>query len=1085
MHGMFPRLQFIPCLFLAPCLGFAHPALIGEYPERFPGKTLQQIRDEWEPAPVDAWSVAELQSEAGALVKDWALLPEEERKNRVSRLAEENRRGEYRKRFANLSQDMADLAGADLAEAKSYLEWRMNHLHEDDGFFDGLPAGSWDEKPGQKAERESAWIGKRNQEAGEITARADTAGSALRPHWLVQAGALEFRHGRLQEAGYYFQRVLDDFPQHPRAEAAVLMLARLRWEEWRGQVRNPVRDDKQRHKLQDAWWRACQSYREKYPQGRFLRDLDGWEAGYHLGNGSAEMAMSLFLSQTKDPAHPEVRRRAFQQIEWMLDELVEVQRLPWDEIAQEPLVALRMGYHLLDSRSQTDQGAIMHRRGGGDHRVLESLAPDLAAVRSRARQAWSLLDAALDRQSVTYRGKFAPVRGTLHLWSLISRGHAAVALGMEEKEISGPAADDLALARLFARVKTGRHAEAARYIEAFQTKFADSPLNRGLTLRVVDAWVELGRIETALPLLWDMMEGRDTATRHEQIEERPSLHLPGEVAQRVTALLSFAPLDRLAKAAGAAKGRPHLRAALCGALRIRHLSLGEFDLALAFASDDDFAHWEDERWDETAAEKAARWREAAARLKQLAQEAQDAASWAALGREWRKQPRLLEGGRVHLPQPYFVASIAPPSHELRTLAAYPHVPDTVAVRMLDERHALSHARACFAKAGDLEELHQVLRERAETSPYWMDRAVESGDAEFSNKLAEQMRRPEIVPWTFRPADTMGAWKPGRSALWQVEIEIAAVLGGITEGFWEHTAALKRLQEQVKTLATGEKALDEVRSGLELIRDSVKREAPVLSAAALLNHIDDLALLAAQPGVERGNFARYAAMRLENQVMPADDPGFAMMRDFASFWNGANFANSPGAEAKGWRQRRAEAQVERMNAFLADFPKSAKREAALARLAVNTLRMFRCHCAMKADGAGYAAFVVERGAAFDHSRVMAAIVDYEREFPGGRYMREMRLLRGLAAAEAEDWKTALDHLVALLNDPAARDLHLDASNTTASIFMMLLQAEHRLAAKSAIESVPGGREKLRAFLRTPSCAWRLRLIGGWLDLWAGT
>lgn len=1081
---MFQRQSFILCLLGIPCLGFAHPALIGDYPERFPGKTLQQIREQWEPAPEDAWSEIELASEAQALVEAWTTLPEQERASRVSRLLMENRRGDYRKRFANLAHDMADLAGTDSAAAKSYLEWRIDHLNEDDGFFEEQPGWVWDEKPDQKAERERSWNEKRDRELREITDRADTKDEALRPHRLVQAGALAFRYRSYQEAEGFFRKVLDAFPQHPRAEVARLMMARLRWEEWRQSAWQPERGETKTHALQMAWLEAAQLYRDKHPQGRFLIDLNGWEAGYMLKNGDTGMAMKLFLSQAGDSAHPEVRRRAFQQIEWMLHDLIDVELMPWDEIVKEPLVALRLGYHLLDSRSHTDLGAIMQRRSGEDHRVLESLVPDLATVRSKATQAWSLLDAALDRHAGVYGEKFAPVRETLHLWSLISRGHATVALGMVNKEAAGPAVDDLALARLFARIKSGRHAEAVRGIQAFQTQFAGSPLNRGLTLRLVDAWVELGQIETALPLLWDMMEGRDTATLHDQIDERPALHLPGEVTQRVTALLSFAPLDRLAKSADLSKERPHLRSALCGALRVRHLSLGEFDAAKAFASDDDFTNWQDEIYGEEATAKAARWHVAVNRLKQLTLEAKDATSWAALAREWRRHSRLLEGGRVYMSQPYFLAKLPPSSHELRALAPYLHVPDAQAAQMLDQRHALSQARTCFEHSGHLAELHEVLGLRAEASPYWLDRAVESGDSQLSHKLVEQLRRPEIVPWTFRPANTMGEWKPGRSALWQVEIEIATALGSITEGFWEHTKALKQLQEEVKSLATGQKPFDELRRDLALLREAVKREAPVLKANALLNHIDDLRLLAEQAGIERVAFARYAALRLEHQPVSADDQAFAGMKDFVAFWNAVITPSGPSTEKVGWRRRSAETQVERMQAFLNDFPKSVKQEAAMARLAINTLRSLRCQCALKSDGEGYAHFVIERGAPFDLAKVMTAIEHYERNFPGGRYLPEMMLLRCLAAAETQDWKTALTHLVTLLNDPAARDLHLDASNTTASIFMLLMEPKHRLGVKSAIEAVPGAEEKLRAFRRTPSCAWRLRLIGEWLDLWSG-
>lgn len=1083
------RVEVMRCLFFfffailwLPGNVRGHPAFIGDYPERFPGKTLQAIRLEWEPLPQDGWTDADLQGEAQVLVEGWSAVREAEREARIKHFAAENRRGDYRKRFANLAHDMADLVAAKPAEAESYLAWRLDHLAEDDGFFDGIASGARDEKPAERDERTRRWHEARDQETHELVRNADAAGADLRPHWLIQAGALEFRHRRYREAEGFYRRVMDGFPKHPRAEVATLMLARLRFDEWRQEKRSYREDGPRLMQLQNAWWSACQSYRDQYAAGRFLLDLAGWEAGYHLENGNVRQAMEIFLSQAADAAHPEVRRRAFQQIEWLLRDLVEVETLPWDRIAREPLVALRLGYHLLDARSQTDLGAIMQRRSGEDHRVLESLVPDLRAVRSRAAAAWTALDQALDREAEVFHGKFAPVREALHIWSLNMRGRASVATGMEEKVVSGPGEDDRALARAFAWIKAGRPAESLRVLEAFQTKYAASHLNRGLTLRRVDAWIELGGVREALILLWDMMEGHDTATLHESIESSPALHLPGEVTQRVAAVLSFAPLEKLAAAAEAAKERPHLRSALCGALRTRHLSRGEFDDSLAYAAAADFEHWQDHQWGEEAAKKATRWQEAVSTLKQLSQQAKDAASWNALAQAWQRQPELLDGGRVYLPQPYFVASVSVATHELRSLAAYLHLSDTAAAAMLDSRQVHTQARMCFEKAENLEALHECLRERAEVSPYWMDRAVETGDGLLSHELVGKIQRPEIVSWSLRPANALGEWKPGRSALWHVEVEIASVLGSITEGFWEHDASLKKLSKQVRTLVTGDKPLSEVRTELGLIREAVKHEAPVLKAASLLNHIDDFNLLAAHPGVERTLFSRYAALRLQNQPMPQDDPAFQPVKDFVGFWNAVITPSGSKPDEASWRRVSAEAQVRRMTTFLAEFPKSAKRESALARLAVNTLRMSRCHCALKTDGKGYAAFVVERGAPFDLQSIQGSVENYEREFPSGRYLPEMRLVRGLAAAEAANWESALGHLIPLLNAAAARDLHLDASNTVAAIFMKLLESEQRLAVKSAIETVPGARKKLAAFLHTPSCAWRLRLLDGWMASW---
>lgn len=1077
MHSRF--ILLLALVFTAASVS-AHPALIGEYPERFPGKNLQQLRDDWEPLPEDYPSEIALLNEAGSLVADWASLTASDRRARITDLAAKNRRGDYRKRIANLALDMADLGDANPTEAAAYLEWRFSHLVEDDGYFDSLKPGAWDEKPAERDERSRQWIAEREKEAMELLSYADKADIALRPHWWIQVGALEFRHRRYREAEVQFRRVIDSFPSHPRAEVARLMLARLRFDEWRQEKRSYRDDGPKVVKLQNAWWEACQAYRDAHPQGRFLLDLDGWEAGYQLLNGNKAGAFRLFLAQCRDPDHPEVRRRAFQQIEWMLHDLEEVDELPWESIVREPLVALRLGYHLLDSRSQTDIGAIMRRRDGADHRVLESLVPDLQSVRARASRAWSSLDLELERKAVLYRGSFTPIRQVLHLWSLIARGHAKVAMGMEENPVTGAGADDMALARLFVRIKAGPPAEVVRRIEDFQKDHALSPLNRGLTLRLVDAWVELGRFEQALSLLWDMMEGHDMATVHEPRESNPALHLPGEVTQRVTAIFTFAPLDHLARAAASAADRPYLRAALCGALRVRYLSQGDYDASLKFATNEDFQHWQEPTWQMNEHSYADYWRDVVNQLQRLSSEAKDAGGWNALGEAWRRHSRLLEGGHVYLPAPYAVASLSAPSHELRSLAGYLHLPDGAAASMLDSRQSLTKAIECFEKGDNLVSLHDALRARAEVSPYWMDRAVETGEGKQSQALVAKIQREEIVPWTFRPADTWGEWQPGRTALWRVETEIASTLGSHREENWEQLSALKKLHEQVLALCTGDMALSQLGAELRSIRDTIKREAPTLKSVSLLNHIDDLSLLAAKTGIDRGAFTRYAELRFQGKIMPTDDPILLPLEDFVVFWNAAIAPSETPSESMPWRQHKATVQVERMKAFLDQYPQSVKREAALARIAINTLRMSRCHCSLKSNEKADVTFVVERGAPFDLNKVLKPIDQYEKEFPKGRYTPEMLLLRGLAAAEVDDWKTALTHLISILNNPSMGDLHLDASNSTAAIFMLLLEPAHRLKVMDAVKGVPGARDKLYSFLHTPSCGWRLHLIEDWLE-----
>ncbi|MGV3659772.1 MAG: hypothetical protein ACO1TE_06300, partial [Prosthecobacter sp.] len=364
------------CLSMGGVQSRAHPGALSEYLERIPGKTLQQIRAEWEPDPADAWTEADLHGLSQEIVRKWTTWTEAERKVEIQRLAVENRRGDYRKRFANLANEMGDVPPDTPAqEAADYLAWRLDHLAEDDGFFDAMPeSGRWDEKAEERDERTRLWQEERQRAAQEILARAEAAAIPLRPHWLVQCGALEFKHRRYQEAAGYFQRVIDAYPKHPRAEVALLMMVRIRLEEWRQEKRRVGSDGARLARIQNEWWEALRRYKDAYPQGRYQADLDGWEAGYFLEAGNLQPAMAGFLHQCGDPAHPEVRRRAFQQIEWLLQRLVDdpasLESLPWTEIGREPWVALRMGHFMLDCRGSTDLGAVMLRRSGEDHRVL-------------------------------------------------------------------------------------------------------------------------------------------------------------------------------------------------------------------------------------------------------------------------------------------------------------------------------------------------------------------------------------------------------------------------------------------------------------------------------------------------------------------------------------------------------------------------------------------------------------------------------------------------------------------------------------------------------------------------------------------
>lgn len=1110
-----------------------HPAALDEYPERFPGKTLQAIAGEWEPAPEQALDENTLLNRVLQLAGQWTKLPVDELKKRAGALLEENRRGEYRKRFANVLNEMEELAAQGEAghseEVADYLSWRMEHLNADDGYFDEMPSGGWDETRQKTEERTRQWETERNKAMSEIRVNAETSPGVLRPHWLVQCGAMEFRHRRYRQAADFFERVREAFGDHPRAEVAMLMLARMKFDEWK-QARHDLQQEETKLRgMEQEAEEGFENYLKLYPKGRFAADAIGWQGGIRRERGYPGAAMEMFLLQAKTPGHPEVRRRAFQQIEWLLRDLMvhpdQLGDLQWKMIAAEPCVALRMGYFMLDCQSEADLGAYMQRISGGDHRVLESLVPRLAGVRTAAKPAWAQFAAALAAEGAAYRGSRTIIRDVLHGWSAIVRDESGLVPVLVKEQAQGAGADDALLVRAVAQLKMGLAAEGIRGLDRLDECCPSSPLRRGGDLRRIDAWLELRQPAVAISLLWGMLSGSGTAVRKVENDERPPLHLNGEVEQRMSALLTFAPLADLEKASAATGVAEELRTMLRGALRVRHLSEGRFAESLRFAEEADFQGWHQwcQGWVDNPVSAADEWRTRVSELQRVSEEVEKqsgeakAAAWTALGTTWEKQLwRLLDGGRTSM------GELPPASYELRHHARILGLGDSAAATMLDQRQEKVHAIRCYKEALKLAPkgsavslkallvLQEALRTRAESSVYTRDRSVEINAAEESRMLHGRIlsEHPntdaarQAVWWTFKPSLTLGEWQPGATGLFGREVELAALLTSAehtsywTED-WQITSAIKTITAKLKTILASETSVTQLRAAIARLRRDARREAPAAKAGALLNHLDDIDLLLTAAGVTEEARKAYFEARMSGVPLDASADMFAPMQDFVVFWNAAItpsttamtaaeeklMAESP---ARGARQRIAQAQVCRMQEFIVKFPQSVKREAALARLAINTLRQSRCHCGMgwidkvEEITTAYVGFEIERGVPLDRAAVTAALDAYDREFPQGRYHGDVLLMRGIAAAEMHDWSVAVRHLVGVLENAEERSLHLDASNNLCAIFMELLTPEQRPAIIEAVKSTPGAWQKLDTFVFSPTCGWQLRVLRDWLE-----
>jgi tetratricopeptide (TPR) repeat protein len=164
------------------------------------------------------------------------------------------------------------------------------------------------------------------------------------------------------------------------------------------------------------------------------------------------------------------------------------------------------------------------------------------------------------------------------------------------------------------------------------------------------------------------------------------------------------------------------------------------------------------------------------------------------------------------------------------------------------------------------------------------------------------------------------------------------------------------------------------------------------------------------------------------------------------------------------------------AFLKKYPRSRKREAALFVLArsVQALSrpyLFEIGVPVPGTTPDEGVFdVVQKSyqpEPFQPKRVLAALDDYDREYPNGRYSAEVRNLRGMTLWRIHDWDQALDLTMAQLQDDSKRDLKPEASVRLANIFADLGQAEYRADLLEAIRARPDAIKYLKSFLERAS------------------
>lgn len=171
----------------------------------------------------------------------------------------------------------------------------------------------------------------------------------------------------------------------------------------------------------------------------------------------------------------------------------------------------------------------------------------------------------------------------------------------------------------------------------------------------------------------------------------------------------------------------------------------------------------------------------------------------------------------------------------------------------------------------------------------------------------------------------------------------------------------------------------------------------------------------------------------------------------------------------------------MEAFLAKYPKSAKREAALLVLArahhwLNT--PIHTTYFISDDDTARIEYWLQP---FDAPALLAALDAYDQAYPHGHYSAEIRDWRATAAWRLHDWSKALELTIASLDDKSHPDLQPEAALRLANIFADLANENYRSSLIEAIRQNPRAIQLLQKYLMATylNADHPLRYLAGYL------
>ncbi len=412
---------------------FESPAKLSDTIEMLPGKSLGEIFLETSPKPA-AESSVDIRAEATEIAEKLGheplpkLLKSADGWIAAARAERDNDN-------CNLAHDLHDaiaVSASDPAAAKNYILWR---------------------------------IGSGALTSNDIEQRAETAKGPIKANWLYACGAAQFSGGDRVDCQKWFDRVIREFPKHPRAEIAAFMKARCAF----SASRKEGADASVRAKAIASF----EAFRKKYPRGPYESDTLGWLGALAFDSENYLKALDYYIAQVEEPGHPETLPTAIYNCERAL---VRVGAKPegnaaFDLVARHPRVAMAFAYLVL-SAPEADNYDGKWDNPADVKKWRRTMLPRLAAAVAKQKEAY---------QSNDWKPRYLAIL----VQAASAAGNQAQALQLSEIAPDQLLkSDDLLFARGVALQRAGRVPEAIDMFQKFLGAFPRSAMNPGVSLRL-------------------------------------------------------------------------------------------------------------------------------------------------------------------------------------------------------------------------------------------------------------------------------------------------------------------------------------------------------------------------------------------------------------------------------------------------------------------------------------------------------------------------------------------------------------------------------------------------------------------------